>query len=418
MITARFNIISNFCYILFSYVIYEVMADRLAFVFKALLVVFVVIYVGSQFLSSFSSIDEIVGLIEDHTGADLDFIFSTEDEYEQADVGVDEVDEYINEEFYNVYYVTTILAALIGTLILSRMRNVYEIMGLLLAFIIPRKRKSWGSIIDKETNKEIPLAIIRLYKVTNGKLDNEQVIETVSDLDGKYRIHVEDTSAEYNVQVHASGYADFETELNYFDDPLETGNFIADIYLTREKDNENKTSNKITYLRPRLYWYVMLIMYLFSIVYFIFALYYYWAFPGSLYAIINIVLYSFAFVWNTLIVRERVRKPAGRILDFETKKPIDKANFQLYNKTSQLEVDMTDQFGIVQVNAPAGKYSARIIKSGYINVDKKGKQEENFIKIQIDEEGHLENNIFMKRVIEEVTLNGSNAPSSSDNPFS
>lgn len=370
----------------------------LIFIFKALLVVFVVVYVGGQFLTSFSSIDELNGLIEDTTGADLGFLYSNEEDYEQPDVGVDEVDEYINEDFYNTYYIITILAAFAGTVVLSRMRSVYETLGLLLAFIIPRKRKSWGSIIDKENNHPVPLAVIRLYKDSGDKQAGRQILETVADLDGKYRVHVHDTAAEYTVEVHAPGFVDYRSKLRYFDDPLETGDFIADIYLVRAEKGKHRaedTINTIRYLRPKLYWYLMLVMFGFSVVYFLFAIYYFWAFPGSVYGMINLGLYSFALFWNTIIVRERVEKPAGRVLQYITKNPMDSVFVQIYNKTNQLDQATTDKAGIVQFNLPAGKYSARFVKSGYKIADPDA-DKQMFVKVQIDEEGHFKEDHFLE----------------------
>lgn len=368
--------------------------------FKIFFVSFIVIYVGGQFVTAIVPMEDFVDWVDQTTGTDSEWMFSTEEDEEDTSYSIEGIDKYIDDDFYRVYYGITSAAAIIGTVILSRMRNVFETMGLLLAFVIPAKRKSWGTILDKKTKKAIPFSIVRLYTEKpspSSKLGNEgdnkerKTIETVTDMDGKYRIHVEKTSPEYRLEVRASGYNKYESKVEYIDDPFEGGNFIADIYLSRETGAEHKTRNNIRYLRPKLYWYVMLAMYFFSIIYFIFSIYYLLAYPGSLYSYINIALYIFAVSWNTKVVKERLKPSGGRFLDYETKKSVPDVNVQLYKNGKQIERQNAGRNGTIKFNCEGGVYDLRISKLGYRLENGK-----TFLEIKINDEGHLEKDVLLK----------------------
>jgi len=147
----------------------------------------------------------------------------------------------------------------------------------------------------------------------------------------------------------------------------------------------------------------MLAMFFFSFVYLIFAIYYYFAYPGNIYGTMNLGLYVFAFVWNVVIVRERIRPANGRVIDSLTRKPLADVKVNIYDEVRQLGVIRTDKNGVVRLNASPGTYNLRVVKEGY---RLSGKAE--FQKVRFDEEGYIDRDIVLEKTDKKVLV---------ENPF-
>ncbi|MBN1332078.1 carboxypeptidase-like regulatory domain-containing protein [Candidatus Dojkabacteria bacterium] len=305
--------------------------------------------------------------------------------------GPEEVASLYDTAFYNVTYALSSLAAVLGMIILSRRRTLIEAAGLLLGFIIPPERKSWGRILDSSNANPIPFAQIYLEPLNAQR----KVIKTIADSDGRYKLILPDRKYGYNLLVKAPGYKDLKKEIRTSEARVYGSEYIKDVFLHQIGKSERKLFTNLNFLQSRMYWYLILLLAVLSFIYFIFALYYVYAFPGSAYGAVNLALFVFALGWNIVMVKDRLKPRIGKVLDLNTRKPIGEASVYLYRKEQQLEVRRTDSVGVVNFSIDPGDYEVRLAKTGYQSAS-----ENTFQKVKVKRDGYLDTNLFMKKADE------------------
>ncbi|MBD3280668.1 hypothetical protein GF389_04045 [Candidatus Dojkabacteria bacterium] len=288
--------------------------------------------------------------------------------------------------FYNITYVISILVSILGMIILSRRRNILEAIGILMAFIIPAERRSWGRVLSSSDGAPVPFAQIYL-EPNNNQLS---VIKTIADSDGRYKLVLPDSKYSYRLTVRAPGYKDFQIDIKSTDSPVYGNEYIRDIFMQKVDEEKRTLLIRFSQFQVRFYWYLTLTLFALSFMYFLFALYYVYAFPGSLYGALNLAIMIFALSWNVVVIRERIRPKIGKVLDLKTHKPIPRVSVYIYKDSKQSGVRTTDYNGVVNFGAAPGEYDIRLAKEGYVNASG-----ETFQRVKLKKDGFLEGNLFM-----------------------
>jgi hypothetical protein len=296
--------------------------------------------------------------------------------------------------YYALYAVISIVAAILGTIILSKKRNIFEVLGMLGGFIIPNERRSWGSVRDESTRKPIPFAVVRLSEIKSdsnklqGKAEN--IIQTVSDLDGRYRLYLNNASLKYQISVHAAGYVDLSSDLDLHTDPTKSNLFIEDLYLTKLTKEKVGIVTNLNYMRPRFYWYLIIAFYILSLFYVITGTFYVVAFPDSVYGVAQLAIFAVAFIWNTKILWERTHASRGRLMDNNTKQKLPNISLDLFDGSVQLTNTISDTSGFVKFDVKPGKYQLRLSSNLY-----KLESDQEFIPVQVNNDGYIDKDIML-----------------------
>ncbi len=334
----------------------------------------------------------------------------TSDYYAEPVEGSSDLLNDIYADSYEPFFVLSGIAALLGTLILSRGRNIWEIMGLFLAFAIPRQRKYWGVVYDQHKNMPITFASISVVR-TNTELHKESIVATaVTDLDGRYRIHLEDKTEDYVLRVKADGYHPYEKVIDYKYQLLIQNIIIEDIPLTKLEQKPNIFKRLIAFIRPKMYTFTMYFIYLVSFIAFIWAIYGIIVF-FFIDSVIFLILYSFGFFWNTKIIIERLTQKNGKILDSKTKQPIVRAMIRVFDDTRQVLSTLSQEDGTVKIDLPPAIYTIKIDKENY-EFNHYGDQD--LFVVKIGQEGYISKDIYLDKVGEAQTKINSKLM----NPFS
>ncbi len=292
--------------------------------------------------------------------------------------------EQIFKLSFRPFLVLSSVSIILGIIILYNGRTFIEMLYMFNFFMIPRKRRYWGSILDSVTQGKISLASISLLKVEDGK--EKIVSRTVSDLDGNYRIRIPE-AGKYNLEVKAEGYETFRKEITSRSNEEE---YLDNVTITRL--NQTKQSFLGSYYKLKSVLYTPLIIYLFVFCTISFVLYVNQSIikPGlDTYA--GALIFGIAFVWNIFTVTERIRNKGGVIKD-ETSHPVRGVTIRLFKDDKQLDSKISDDNGVVKFEVNSGMYKILISKEGYVLPNHK---ENEFIEVKINNDGYLANNIVL-----------------------
>lgn len=290
---------------------------------------------------------------------------------------------------YGFFVELSLSSAIIGTLLLYRGRSLNESLSLFMFLIIPRQRKTWGVVFDAHDNKPVPLTILKLYKHTP---DNKVIAaQAVSDFEGRYKLYFHDRSAKHSINALAKGYTEAERHLDLNQHTIESGEIKEDIPLNRA-DKSSSIRTLIFKFRSKFYENLLLFLYVFSILSFLREFYGVFIFPGfSTYFLAS--AYGFSVVWNTIIMRERIKAENGRIINAGTKLPLQSIPIKVVDKRFNVQTYISDAEGLIKTRLPKGNYQGTIDLPGYtIN----GADNRNYINITINSRGFLEDNISVK----------------------
>ncbi|BCX13798.1 MAG: hypothetical protein KatS3mg085_330 [Candidatus Dojkabacteria bacterium] len=233
-----------------------------------------------------------------------------------------------------------------------------SIFGVILGWIFDRKKKYWGFVIDGNTNKGVPLAIVRFYKekAHTNLAQRGFVYQSISDLKGRYRAIVEDDGY-YFVEVRADGYETLEKKIYLTRDE----EINRDFEVVRVEDKSNKILTRLNL--TRLLNFVILAMILGGFFYTIYATL---ISPVSINFLI-LALYVFVFIINLIApIKERFNQKL-QILEAITKKPLPGVSVRFYDDNGkQLDIKLTNKNGIILINSKARQIS--LYKEGYENM--------------------------------------------------
>ncbi|MBN2015395.1 response regulator [Candidatus Dojkabacteria bacterium] len=275
-----------------------------------------------------------------------------------------------------------VLATVLTSSFFGSLGNLLLRMGLLFGFITP-KRKYWGIVFDLFESKPIPFAVIRLLK------GDKQVTHTVSDLDGKYGLIVEE-SGDYNLEVKADGYEPYYKDVNF----IKGKEVMEDIPMKKIEGSVNEIKKLYCYLRPELVklfkGFLLLLMFA-GLVYSIYS-----TLQGAIWLnYVTIVLYGVIITINIYRTVKFRKVDSGKVISKEENTGVGGVSVRVYDKERQLEVALTNKEGFIKLNLKPGKYGFLASKAGYEMIKKK---EESTKSIQVEKGGLLQKDIRVKRV--------------------
>lgn len=291
-----------------------------------------------------------------------------------------------------VLLIISVVVAIVGTLILSQNRGILEVVLLVIGFFVPRQRKHWGTIFDRETNIPIAFATIRLNKV-GADSTAQLVTQAVADLDGKYRIYLPESAVGAAMQVKAEGYKDFIK-------PVENAvhsELIEDIPMVKSSGTDKGgLSSWIFKQRSKLAERFTNYLYLLSLGAFLISLYNL-IYIKNIYGYLGTVVYGLSFIWNTTIIRDRRKTSIGRIIDADTKQPIESAFVKVFYSGQTLISGITDSAGVVKLNIQAGMYEIEVTKSGYEMTLGEKLGNTKVVQSYVNDKGYLTKGIYMHK---------------------
>lgn len=313
-----------------------------------------------------------------------------------------------------ILLVLSVIIAIVGTLILSQNRGIVETILLVVGFFVPRQRKHWGTVFDQETNIPISFATIRLNKAIS-QTESQLVTQAVADLDGKYRIYIPEGVTGIAMQVKSAGYKDYIKSV----ETIGHSEIIEDIPMIKSSAVEktgfkNWLSKQRTNLAERFTNYLYLLSFgaLLVSIYNLITIRNVFGYAGT-------AVYGLSVIWNTTIIRDRRKTSIGKVIDTDTKQPIESAFVKVFYAGQTLISGITDSSGVVKLNIQAGVYEIEVTKAGYEMSTGEQLGNTKVEKAYVNDKGYLTKSIYLNK---SDKLNGSNVLPANDaammNPFS
>ncbi len=295
-------------------------------------------------------------------------------------------------ELYSFMTVISGIVIVTGLVFLSKGRALFEKFLLLQVFAIPLERETWGKIFDISNNNPVPFCSVMLMKLD--EQGNEKLaMQTVGDLDGRYRLYASLENGKYVVEVKAEGYQAYRKELSQelsanlsliTNIPLVPLDYKPGINLTH---SYNTLRNRITNVLIAFIYVAALLPGTITVYNLIFHL--------GLAAIINAILYGYAVPWNTYVLFRRSIFRPGRIIDASSLQPIGNVTMEIFKDGKHILSTLSDKNGVPKFDLEEGKYSVKVSKQGYAT-------QENFEnalqEISINKDGFLRDNISLSQI--------------------
>lgn len=304
--------------------------------------------------------------------------------------------DQIQTNSYILFFLASFISAIFGVFILSQGRTLFEIVWLFVAFAIPPKKKYWGLIYDKKDYHPLPFATVRLFN-RQGE-DKKFLSQTVSDLDGRYRLNVANASADYVLETQAEAYQPSLNEVKSGSPELLNRQITLDIAMQKlNLPVDAKTLTELIYrLKSRLYLPTIVFLYIWAIFGITFNLYgmLAWTSPTSM---ISFTFYFSAFIWNTYTIRDRFQFGAPSVREIGTKLPIEGVIIKLFKNDVAVANGITTADGRVKLDMPEGEYLVEAAKTGYIQVDNNDK-EVKLLPVNVRKDGHLGKTLYLRKV--------------------
>lgn len=293
---------------------------------------------------------------------------------------------------------SAILSVLAAIFIIWR-RNLSEVFAILFLGMIPREHKFWGIVRNKSNLKTLPFIQIKLFKI-NPLVDMPEFIsQSVSDLDGRYRIDIDNFEKDLALKINTNGFKVFNKKVNQINTQITNKLIVEDIFLEPVNQNERDFLYKFNDLRPLINKIIIWVIFLNYLVYF----------PFSIWILLNnpvLINWLFALVmfitniWNIMVIRNRYFSKPGIIMD-KFNRPLTNQIFDLYDESKRITSSTTNNKGIINFDIEPGTYLIKPISEA------KGE----FIPIRINNKGYIDTNV----VIYDFSKEGSG---SLLNPFS
>lgn len=306
-------------------------------------------------------------------------------------------DDYMYSDYFYNFLAFSSAIVISGLFTLTKGRNLIEKYILLQAYALPRERDYWGKILDSSTHSPVPFAAIRILLIT----DNTEkfITESVSDLDGRYRLFLDNNSEQYTLEVRAPGYVTYRGEIKQ---SIIEGNNAVRINIMLERENiENKLSPiRQFYINHKSKILAILIRYIYflSIVTFLHAVYSI-IFHFNIVSIADMLFYGFSAPWNTFVLWERRKFNPGRFINFRTKQPIANVNVQVFLPGDRTLSLLSDSNGIIKLDVEEGDYKIKVFKPGFIIKD----HDDHFITVNVVKDGYMKNNIYLQALNQNST---------------
>jgi hypothetical protein len=277
--------------------------------------------------------------------------------------------------------------------------DIFRRIGLFIGILIPRKKKYWGVVYDVLDSKPLPFASIKVY------LDEKFLTQTVSDLNGKYGVSLE-KSGTYKLTCEALGFQKYSKLLKV----SQTGSgieIVEDIPMIRLNKTFGLLNRIRFYSKNELFKAIQSLFLVLMIVGILYTIYATIISPIAI-NIIMLLLYFVLVVINITRVIKNRHVTVGRIVDSESKMPLEGVSVRVYQGGTQVGIFLTNKNGLVKMNIKPGNYWIIVYKSGYqsFSLRSEGKEvdtstgkeyvEKNSLKIGVH--GYLTQNIIMKKI--------------------
>jgi len=294
---------------------------------------------------------------------------------------------YIN--FYHLLFAVAYMSVALISIILLPGRSVGEIFGLVFCFLIPNPRKADGLIFDQKADKPLPFSTIYLEKI-NDDGSTTFITQSIADLDGRYKLNVENPNSKVRITVKSQGYEDFTKDItpNILTRKMD---FILDIPmkpLDHNHDQFNSPLHRISFEMSNSLVFIVYILSLFLLIVCVSEI----GLVLPFVTLFELVVYGIPFIWNTIAIYRRLSPKIGKIIDSSSGGPIEGAIVKVYDKDKkQIASFMSNKKGIVDFNIKSGEYDMDISKVGYKGDNEVG----TFQRLKVSNRGYLESNIFL-----------------------
>jgi len=222
------------------------------------------------------------------------------------------------------------------------------------------------------------------------------VSEVLADLDGKYRAEFSKSYKKFSLSVKAPGYKELKQRLKYLDSATLSSGLVEEIYMVRENKAETKT-RRTKYIQPYINQLLIYALFIISVVFLFLWLLYAVAYPGSFYGWINLAISIYAVPWNIFIISERLRPKVGRVLDLDSKRPIENVLVWVYDNKKQIFAGSTDKRGIVKLDVNSGEYSIRFSHPSYKTSFESADKLDLFKHLTVGLNGYIESNVYLEK---------------------
>jgi 5-hydroxyisourate hydrolase-like protein (transthyretin family) len=306
------------------------------------------------------------------------------------------IDLFINS--FDIIFISSAVVAFVGTWVLSQGRSAWEAFVLFLTLALPRIRREWGLVYNQEGGKPIEFVILRLYAVT---VDEKKFLsQSITDLDGRYRIYLPEQYEKFILEIRADGYVATYQEIVQEKQVITF--YANEIGLVKLDSTQKKKFNvgqfKAKVQKPMTY-----LVFILSTIVTTHSTYGMLAIP-QIDTFIFFFMYGGAWVWNVKVLRERIRKIKGKIISRVNKKPVAGVTLRLFtNENKLVATQVTDMSGIANFNVEKGNY--------LLQTERRGSGLGNSMSVRVDAKGYLADNVFID--IEDKELSSQTIP----NPF-
>lgn len=309
---------------------------------------------------------------------------------------------------------SAVMAAMVtglAAIFLIGKRNVFEVLGIFIASMLPREKRYWGVVYDGSNRSPIVFAKVAIYEIVNS--EKKFLIQAITDIYGRYRIYIPENHTNLLVEVNVPGYVAHTNEIDKDFAKFFSSQFVQDIPLTKlEKGSINNFRKLFIYIRPRFYTVLFSFIFVAPII----------NIPLGIFFILNnpiIVNYVSLFTtivasaWNLFVLSERRSFSPGRILDSINSQPIMGALIKIIGGTANYPV-ITDENGLGKFDLKPGNYMCQIYAAGY---ELKSTTQNGFIPVRITREGYIQQNIYLNRLSDFEKYRGKTGLSHLMNPF-
>ncbi len=280
-------------------------------------------------------------------------------------------------------------SAILLSLITVGFVNTVKRLEVILAVLVPKKRKYWGIIFNENNLNPLPFAVVRLFDK-----DRKLVSSIASDLNGRYGFLV-NKADNYILEIEAEGFNKYRNEF-YVDPDREV---VKDIAVQRTNESPNVVNRLRFYIKNNFVPFMNIFGLIIMLIGLVWTLYVISTkgidqitFAGSL-------IYICLFVFNILFLVTSIMREIGKVKDILTGSGVGGASVRFYNEERQIDISLTNAKGEIKANMKPGKYKIKVYKPGYEMVG------EDLKEMNLKKEGYLEEDINMAKSSEE---NGNN----------
>jgi len=295
-----------------------------------------------------------------------------------------------------------VLLSLWAGLSLSRGRNVLESVALYFAYVIPKPKSLWGKIYNRTSRNEVPFATVRIISEDIQTGERKFETEAISDLFGRYRVSFNTLEGRrYYLSCRSENY-------NYLEIDLDTTaqehiSIFRDLELTPIVSNAGvftELINKILFPSVSLtvkYLYAVGIL---SLIFTFIAL----VKVVSIGTVAYFLLMLISFLWNTYVVLDLRNRKIGKLLYQMDNQPAQDINLSIGKKGNRISSSKTNKDGVVNFSADPGVYELSLLGSNNCEfIDNKS-----YIEVEINKKGFSQNDVFLKKTLEDSKSNMSN----------